>query len=269
VLSLPITSLDPAPKGLVRPMSVASIAAEWYTSGTFWAATDPVAVILGAAAGVWVTLAVGFPRGRLYYQLQAVAPLVIEAEGMRGELELRHRGNLQADPQVVTIKLVSRGRKDITSDAFDKHQPIRLELRAPVVEVLRVTSEPDDRPTPTVTSDGTSVNIGPSLLDRRHTITITVLTDGGEPDLHCTSPVHNVRSRSGEPLTAARPVMVGAVAIVVAVGSGVAGMAAKSLPTAAGLTVVAGVVVAAVGLMVALPWIEAPSRRPKPGRKRS
>ena len=72
-------------------------AAGWYASGTFWAGAGAVAGILGAVAVVWVTLTVGFPRRRLFYRMQAVAPLMVAPEGVRAELELRHRGKLLTD----------------------------------------------------------------------------------------------------------------------------------------------------------------------------
>ncbi len=50
-------------------------------------------------------------------------------------------------------------------------------------------------PAPQITADGTSLRIGPGLIGRRHEITITVLTDGGEPSLACQSPLIDVQVR--------------------------------------------------------------------------
>ncbi len=182
------------------------VAAGWYVSGTFWAGAGAVAGVLGAVAVVWVTLTVGFPRRRPYYRMRAVAPLMVAPEGVHGELELLHRGKLLTDPRALTIELVSRGRKDIPNDAYNDGRPLRLDVGASIVEVLQVTSDPATLPTPEIAADGTSVNIGPSLIGRRHVITITVLTDGGQPALTCRSPLIDVqvRLRSDEsPRTAA------------------------------------------------------------------
>lgn len=171
------------------------VAAGWYASGTFWTGAGTVVGVLGAVAVVWVTLTVGFPRRRLYYSMQAVAPLITAPEGIPGNLELRNHGNLLADPRALTIQLISQGRKDIPNDAYNDGQPLRLNVGSPVVEVLRITSEPESLPKPKVTVDGTFLNIGPSLIGRRHKIIISVLTDGGEPSLTCQSPLIDVQVR--------------------------------------------------------------------------
>src|ERR1022692_1784836 len=176
-------------------MPVMNAAGGWYLSGTFWAAAGVVVAVLAAVAVVWVTLAVGFPRRRLYFGLRASAPLLAAPAGIRGDLELRHRGTALADPRVVTVELVSRGRRDIPSEAFDSGQPLVLDVGAPIVEVLQVTSGPGILPGPRITPDGAALNIGPSLIGRRQEITINVLTDGGQPSLACHSPLIDVQVR--------------------------------------------------------------------------
>lgn len=111
-------------------MFAMDVAEGWYASGTFWAGAGAVVGVLGAAGVIWVTLTVGFPRRRLYYRMQAVAPLMTAPERVRGDLELRHRGRVLADPRALTIELVSKGRQDIPSDAYDNGEPLRLDLRA-------------------------------------------------------------------------------------------------------------------------------------------
>src|ERR1039458_175888 len=164
-------------------MPVMDVAGGWYTSGTFWAGAGVVVAVLAAVAVVWVTLAAGFPRRRLYFGLLAAAPLLAAPAGMRGDLELRHRGTALADPRVVTVELVSRGRRDIPSQAYNDRQPLVLDVGARIVEVLQVTSEPGILPPPQVIPDGTSLKIGPSLIGRRQQITINILIDGGTPTI--------------------------------------------------------------------------------------
>src|ERR1019366_3821474 len=176
-------------------MPVMTAAGGWYSSGTFWAAAGVVVAVLAAVAGVWVTLTVGFPRRRLYCGLRAAAPLLAAPAGIRGDLELLHRGTALADPRVVTVELVSRGRRDIPSEAYDDRQPLVLDVGARIVEVLQVTSGPGILPAPRITIDGAALNIGPSLIGRRQKITINVLTDGGQPSLACHSPLIDVQVR--------------------------------------------------------------------------
>jgi hypothetical protein len=162
-----------------------AVADAWYTSGTFWAATGAVVTVLASAAVVRVTLVAGFPRRRLYYGLPAVTPIVSAPAGVRDGLEVRHHGRLLDDPYVLTIKLTSRGRKDIPSNAYDDDQPLELDVGSPIVEILQVVSEPKNLPQPKIINDGTRLKIGPSLLSRHHEITIHALTDGDPPSLSC------------------------------------------------------------------------------------
>lgn len=79
-----------------------------------------------------------------------------------------------------------------------------------------------------VAADGTAVNIGPSLIGKRHTITITVLTDGGHPTLTCQSPLIDVqvRQRPDETPLAGRLLAVALTAVALTVaGTEAAGAA--------------------------------------------
>lgn len=172
-----------------------SIAGAWYASGTFWSGAGVVAAVLGAAAAVWVTLTVGFPRRRLFYRMWAVAPLLITPANHHGDVELLYHGTCLTDPRALTIELISRGRKDIPSDAYNDGQPLQLDVGTHVVEVIQVASEPETLPPPRVSADETSLMIGPSLIGRRHRITLTVLTDGGPPSLSCKSSLIDVQVR--------------------------------------------------------------------------
>lgn len=185
-------------------MLVMDVAGAWYSSGTLW--TGVVVPVLCAAAVVWVTLRVGFPRRRLYYGLRAVAPLLSAPAGMRSDLELRRRGKLLEDPYVLTVELVSRGRRDIPNEAYNNGEPLQLDVGSRIVEILQVRSKPETVPVPKIALDGTSLKIGPSLINKRHELTINVLTDGGTHSLTCSSPLIDVqvRPRSDERLAVRR-----------------------------------------------------------------
>jgi hypothetical protein len=239
----------------------------WYTSGTFWAGAGTVTAVLGAVAAMWVSITVGFPRRRLYYGMPATARLLINPAGMRSDLELRRRGTPLADPRVLTIELVSHGLKDIPIDAYKDRQPLQLDVGAHIVEVLQVASSPDALAAPNIRVDGTSLKIGPSLIGKRHEITITVLTDGEEPSLTCPSPLIGVRirQRTDDRLPAMLPALLPAALI----GAGFAGMAVAGVAAGATATVVRGGVVMGVaeaGLVVLLVlvvcvWVIATDRR--------
>src|ERR1039457_824334 len=239
-------------------MPVMNAAGGWYLSGTFWAAAGVVVAVLAAVAVVWVTLAVGFPRRRLYFGLRASAPLLAAPAGIRGDLELRHRGTALADPRVVTVELVSRGRRDIPSEAFDSGQPLVLDIGARIVEVLQVTSGPGILPGPRITAEGAALKVGPSLIGRRQEITISVLTDDGEPSLACHGPLIDVQVRQRAEGLPAAPVKATVVAAagtrgaVAAVGAVVTVVAARAMGAAPATVVVAMVVVAGAAVVAAV-----------------
>src|ERR1700735_37564 len=101
-------------------MPVMDVAGAWDTSGAYGAVGGVDVAVLAAVVGVWVTLAVAFPRRRLYYGLRAAAPLLTAPPGMRSNLQLLHRETPLADPYVLTVELTSRGRKDIPDDAYNE-----------------------------------------------------------------------------------------------------------------------------------------------------
>jgi hypothetical protein len=228
-------------------MQVMDIAGGWYTSGTFWAAAGVVVAALAAVAVVWVTLSVGFPRRRLYYGLRAAAPLLTVRSS---DLQLLHKETPLADPYVLTVELISRGRKDIPNDAYNGGQPLQLDVGSRIVEILQITSEPETRPPPQVAASETLLKIGPSLIGKRHQITISVLTDGGQPSLTCRSPLIDVQIRQRADdrttLTWALAVVAGMMAIAAVaaiVGTSVRGLgwltfvgAVVALLTVAGIT---------------------------------
>lgn len=174
-------------------MPIVNIAGGWYTSGTFWTGAGAVVALLGAVATVWVTFTVGSLRRRLHYGMQPAAPLLAAPDGMRSKLELHYDGLPLANPRVITVQLTSRSRKDIPSDAYNDGQPLRLDVGAPILEILQITSVPETYPLPSVITDGTALAIGPSLIGKRHNIMITLLTDGAKPSLSCRSPLIDVQ----------------------------------------------------------------------------
>ena len=93
-----------------------------------------------------------------------MAPLLITPTGQQGDVELLYRGTRLTDPRALTIELTSRGRKDISNDAFNGGQPLELDVGARIVEVVQVTSEPKALPSPHVAADETRLKIGPSLI---------------------------------------------------------------------------------------------------------
>jgi hypothetical protein len=173
-----------------------AVAGELYTSGTFWSAMSVLVALIVGAATVAVTYLTRFARPRLIYGVGTKTPLLTAPDGVRDDLELRHRGRLLKTPHVIEVVLAGEGRRDIPRTAFDGGEPIRLDLGAPIVELLQVKAvdSASATPTPPVHVDGAALLVGPALIGRRQTITITALVEG-EPTLHCDAPLPNARVR--------------------------------------------------------------------------
>jgi hypothetical protein len=99
-----------------------------------------------------------------------------------------------SQPYIVTVMVVSKGRKDISSASFDGGQPIVANLGVPIIQELRFDAATKSRgvPVPKVVIDGTRVLVGPSMLAKRHTLTFTALVEG-EPSLSSEIPILDTR----------------------------------------------------------------------------
>jgi len=176
------------------------LAGQWYASAAF---VDTLALVLVAlvamVVGARVAISTGFPKRRLVCGMPVIAPLLSAPSGVRGDLELLRRGKPLSDPHLLEVHLTSRSRRDIPSEDFDSHQPLLIDVGAPIVEILRITSTPISPPAPDVAYDGTALKIGPSLIGKRQKITITVLADGPDPRLTYMARLINVDVREQKP----------------------------------------------------------------------
>jgi hypothetical protein len=186
-----------------------------------------------------VSYMAAFPKRRLLYGMPVVAPMLTAPSGVRGDLELRHRGTLLTEPHVLEVQLLSRGRKDIPSSAYDGNVPIRLDVGAMIIEVLQTNSEPSPLPAPRVTIDGTALEIGPALIGKRQKISITILAEGSSPQLNCQASLIDVHVKQLTPIEESPMLKVAPFALAV------------TLP-AMGLTVLAADMGATVMALVAL-----------------
>jgi hypothetical protein len=175
------------------------IAEKWYASATVWAAAGVVVALLVGVAASAVAYVVGFPKRRLLYGMPVMTPLLSTEADVKGDLELRRHGTLLADPHVLEIRLIGRGRKDIPSSAYDSGQPIRLDVGARIVKLLQSTSDPQSDRVPKAAVHETSLTIGPSRIGRRQVITYTLLADGERPHLTFQSDLIDVDVRQQEP----------------------------------------------------------------------
>lgn len=172
----------------------------WYLSGVFWAIVGVVvAVVLGIVAA-WATFRSANPRRRLYVYLDRSLPVVRTHEALRNEIEVRHLGRTLSQPYVVTLNVVSRGRKDIPSSSFDANKPIVADLGVPIVRLLeeKSTTPKIAIPVPESSVDGTRILIGPSMLSKQHVLTYTALVEGS-PNLATEIPLLDVDTSQEPP----------------------------------------------------------------------
>lgn len=156
----------------------------FYTSGTFWAGAGTVAGLLGTIAVVWVTVRVANPKRRLFYSMPVVTSLLNRRPDLSHELKVVYGDKKLDCPHIVNIELTSRGRLDITREAFDDSQPIRLDVGTSIVECLKSTTSPPDRPEPACAISDSTLLVGPCLIGRRQTTVFTLLVDGPSPRLN-------------------------------------------------------------------------------------
>jgi hypothetical protein len=124
----------------------------------FWLA---VVVVLAVTVPIAIAVACIVLRRRPRYQL-SYCP--------------RKPKQLSGGSWEVNIDLSSRGRRDITSEAFGNKQPIEFGIGTPIRE-LTVISSPAARPIVEHHAEGTRLLVGPGLIGRRQDLRFTVITD--------------------------------------------------------------------------------------------
>jgi hypothetical protein len=220
-------------------------AGHWYTSGTLWAV---LAVVASLVVGVPTFLVTWAPRQRLLYGAAPATRLLTTGTSL-DNLEIRHRGRPLANPHLLDVTLTNRGRRDIPSSAFDQGRPLVFDVGAAILEVLQVRCDPMSALTPPTRHYGNALMIGPELISRSETITISLLVDGDHPGLTCTMPVlAQVTLTPRTPATSTEPASWPTVAAVATAAAGWAAVAAMALATD---WVAATVVVAAVAATIA------------------
>jgi hypothetical protein len=157
-----------------------------YTSSTFWAIIGVAVAIVVGIVGVWAALRAASPEQRLFYSMPVITPLLNQQSGLPQDIEVRRmsqdgQGEVLNHPHVVNVQLTSRGRHDISREAFDGKEPLGLDVGAPIVECLKVATSPPDRSDPVWEVRGSKLLVRPSLIGRRQTTIFSLLVDGPSP----------------------------------------------------------------------------------------
>ena len=153
----------------------------FYDSTAFGTAAAITLGLITIAVTIWVTLRAANQKRRLYYTLLADTPLIRGRQDLSKELKVIYGRRELNSPHVVSVQLVSRSRRDIAREAFDEGKPLCLDLGTPIVECVKVTTSPSDRPDPACAVDGSKLLIGPSHFGTRQTTVFSLLVDGKSP----------------------------------------------------------------------------------------
>lgn len=160
-----------------------------YGPATFWATVAAASVAIPSTVAImWVTVRVGRPKRRLLYRMLVSAPLISADQHLRHGLEVRRDGRLLTDPHIVSIELSNQGRVDIARSAFDGAEPLRLDVGAPIIDVLSSATTPADRAIPSARADRNMLKIGPGLIASRQKVVYSLLLDGATPGVTCAAP---------------------------------------------------------------------------------
>ncbi|MFI1304052.1 hypothetical protein [Streptomyces sioyaensis] len=170
------------------------LAGEWYNSDAFWKAATAVIALLALSWGVY-TWRFKDPKRQFLYGMSNPTPLLSAPEGVRQDLELRHRGEVLTDPHVLQVTLINRGRKDIPSTDFDGGRSIRCDLGVRIIAHLSSTCVPESLKAPKLAIKATVIEAAPTLIRSRQSITYALLVDGAKPILECDIPIINVHPR--------------------------------------------------------------------------
>ncbi len=158
-----------------------TLASQWYSSGTFWAAAGTIAVLITGAIATFVALWQANPVRRLECVMSSAPLLQDSAQEMPGRLQITWDGVELQDPHILEVNLISRGRRDIASEDFD--QALEFRVGAKILAILRTASGPKSSTFRAVSFEDDLLKVGPGLIRRQQSIKFTLLAVGPEPML--------------------------------------------------------------------------------------
>jgi len=161
-----------------------TLATPWYESQGLGTLLTLVAGLITGFFGGWATLRAANPKRLLAYWMPRTMP-ILNASDSVGDLLVMRGGQALRNPHVLDVRLTNCGRRDVASSHFDGDLPILLDVGAPVVEILGITSQPTSLHVPTVVVDDTALKIAPGLIATGQTISFSLLVDGPAPTLSC------------------------------------------------------------------------------------
>lgn len=171
---------------------------DFYAAGSFWAAVaGATGTLVVGIATTWYASRLA-PKRRLRYRMSDSIPLLAHTD-MPDGLEIRREGKKLTDPRLVEVGLYSNGRQAIGSEHYSQGRPLLIELGVPIVEVLKVATEPTEQAAPDYKISGSTLQVGPTAFSRDQRVNFSLLVEGS-PQLTLVSNLPDVdvrRQQSG------------------------------------------------------------------------
>ncbi|SFK60097.1 hypothetical protein [Streptomyces pini] len=142
-----------------------------------WAAAAVFATIGVGIGAMWATLRASNPKRCITYWT-GDTPLLRSHQRLEGGLQVSRNGRTLADPRLVHIRITNTSRRDVPSAAFDRGEPIKVDIGKPILEVLGTETDPADAAPPQKSVAGTELRIGPGRIGRNQSVTYLLLIDG-------------------------------------------------------------------------------------------
>ncbi|KAA9379643.1 hypothetical protein F5972_08295 [Microbispora cellulosiformans] len=148
--------------------------------GGFTGVWTLVGACIGAVTtllAVWLKHKFERQRFKLFWRVMEVVPIVTDET--RDHLTLFHNSVPVKDPHTVKFRLDAEGPNDLDADAFK--QPIKAEIGAKILDVVKEEAIPSSPPALPRHWNGNTLLIDPGHIGRQQQVTYTLLVEQKPP----------------------------------------------------------------------------------------
>jgi len=178
-----------------------TVADHWYgSSANLISIAGTVVTFLSVFISAWLTYWLTVPRCRLRYALINARPInsaKVENQTSETRSDEAHPSSL-AKLFLLSIQLSAHGSRDISSSAFDEGKSLILDCGVPLIaQSIKTGYTPQSVSAPKITVNGTALEVGPGLINRRHVLSYDILAEGTKDTIHlvCRSSLTDVAVR--------------------------------------------------------------------------
>jgi hypothetical protein len=140
-----------------------------------------VTAVLGAVVALYVA------KTRRLLRWVEVANDSILPGNVGGTVAVVSNGLHLPEPRLIQLAIKNTSRHDVQSaDFVSQGESLSFDFGTPIVAISSVTTTPAAAPIPSLTIDGTIVNVEPTLIQPGQTIRISALANGTERSMRCT-----------------------------------------------------------------------------------